>query len=51
MTTEIIKSEKEQSRMDDTLLTVDFNLRTINDVHSSKVPQGRYFINRKTFAQ
>ena len=34
---------KTKSRSDDTLLTVDFNLRSRNKTHSPKVPQGRHF--------
>ena len=35
--------KKRKSRSDDTLLTVDFNLRTRKTAYSFKVPQGRYF--------
>ena len=34
---------REQSRRDGTLLTVDFNLRTLDAIYSRQVPQGRYF--------
>ena len=36
-------SEAPKSRRDDPLLTVGFNLRTINEARVIKVPQGRYF--------
>jgi len=38
-----LQMRSEKSHRDGTLLTVDFNLRTRDDVYSTQVPQGRHF--------
>jgi len=42
---DIIDSLTEKSSRDETLLTVDFNLRTRGTLYSQKVPQGQHFNN------
>ena len=37
-------NKKTKSRSDETLITVDFNLRSRNKTHPPKVPQGRHYV-------